>query len=125
MFDRATFFTLTTNTTYWVKFGWTGSEYYLDYSIDGTNYTRDLTIAAATPAYSSSNHTLLGLYSTNFKDGFSGTLDLSECYIKVNNSIWWNYRVIQIQMTEYTLTGYAQENIASGSIGNVKTVLGD
>ena len=123
MFDRATYFTLTINTTYWVKFGWTGTTYYLDYSTDGTNYIRDITENRTTLAYSSSNYTLLGLYSTNSKDGFSGTVDLSDCYIKVNNSIWWGPEGIQV--TEDTLTGFAQENIASGSIGNVKTVLGD
>ena len=121
LFDRTTNFTLATNTTYWVKFGWTGTTYYLDYSTDGTNYTRDITENGTTASYSSSNYTLLGIYSTNFKDGFSGTLDLSDCYIKVNNSIWWNPRVISI--TEDTLTGYAQENIASGSSGTIRTVL--
>lgn len=123
LFDTRGTHTLSSNTTYWVKFGWTGTEYYVDYSTDGTNYTRDITENSSIPAYSSSNYTLLGIYSWSSKDGFRGTLDLSECYITVNGSEWWNPRGIQI--TEDTLTGYAQENIASGSTGNVKTVLGD
>lgn len=123
LFDTRGTHNLSSNTTYWVKFGWTGSEYYLDYSMDGINYIRDVTENSSTPAYSSSNYTVLGIYSWSVKDSFRGTLDLSQTYIKVNNSIWWNPRAIQI--TEDTLTGYAQENIASGSTGNVKTVLGD
>lgn len=122
LFDTRGTHTLSTNTTYWVKFGWTGTEYYVDYSTDGTNYTRDITENSTTPVYSSSNYTLLGIYSWRVKDSFRGALDLSDCYITVNNSIWWNPRVIQA--TEDTLTGYAKENIAAGSTGNVKTVLG-
>lgn len=123
LFDTSGTHTLSSNTLYWVKFGWTGSEYYLDYSTDGINYVRDVTENSTNPAYSSSNYTLLGIYSWISKDSFRGTIYLSETYIKVNNSLWWNPRGIQI--TEDTLTGYAQENIASGSTGNVKTVLGD
>ena len=116
-------FNLATNTTYWVKFGWTGTEYYLEYSTDGINYTRDITENSSIPAYSSSNYTVLGIYSWSIKEGFLGTLDLSECYIKVNNSIWWNPRVIQI--SEDAFSGFAQENIASGSTGlvNIGTII--
>lgn len=121
LFDRATSFTLSTNTTYWVKFGWTGTEYYLEHSTDGINYTRDITENSTTPAYSTSNYTLLGVYSTISKDGLNGTLDLSESYIKVNNLTWWDPR--EIQISENTLIGYAQENIAINSSGSVKTLL--
>lgn len=123
LFDTSGTHNLSSNTTYWIKFGWTGTEYYLDYSTDGTNYTRDITENSTTPAYSSSNYTLLGIYSWRSRDSFIGTLDLSDCYITVNNSTWWNPEGIHI--TENTLTGFAQENIAAGSTGlvNIGTVI--
>lgn len=110
-------FNLATNTTYWVKFGWTGTEYYLEYSTGGINYTRDITENSSIPAYSLSNYTVLGIYSWSIKEGFLGTLDLSESYIKVNNSTWWNPRVISI--TEDAFSGFAKENITAGSTGLV------
>lgn len=121
LFDTRGTHTLSTNTTYWLKSGWTGTEYYIDYSTDGANYIRDVTENSTTPVFSLSNYTLLGIYSWRVKDYFRGMLDLSESYIKVNNSIWWSSGGMQI--TESTLTGYAQENIASGSSGKVLTLL--
>ena len=123
LFDTRGTHTLSTHTTYWVKFGWTGTEYYVDYSTDGTNYIRDVTENSTTPVFSLSNYTLLGIYSWAGRDNFRGTLDLSQTYIEVNNLIWWDPKGVQI--TEYTLTGFAQENIDNSASGKVKTVLGD
>lgn len=117
LFDTNGTHSLATNTTYWVKFGWTGTEYYLDYSTDGTNYTRDITENSTTPAFSLSNYALLGIYSWRVKDYFRGTIYLSDCYVTINNSDWWTPRATQI--TEDALTGFAQENIANGSTGLV------
>ena len=107
MFNKSGSLNLSTNATYWIKFGWTGTEYYLEYSTDGTNYTRDITENSSTPAYSSSNYTLFGIYSWSVKQSFQGTLDLSECYIKVNNSIWWeadSHPYVQVEGCLYNYT---------------------
>jgi hypothetical protein len=124
LFAQSGTYTPQSNTVYWVKFGWTGTEYYLDYSTDGTNYTRDITYTSSTPAYQNNTATEFGLFSWNSYEGryLNGPLYLEDCYIKINGLEWWNPRVISI--TEDTLTGYAQENIENSASGKVKTVLG-
>ena len=123
LFAQSGTYTPQSNTVYWVKSGWTGTEYYLDYSIDGTNYTRDITITSSTPAHQNNMVSVFGLFSWSPNAGryLNGPLYLEDCYIKINGLEWWNPRVISI--TADTLTGFAQENIAVNSSGNIKTLL--
>lgn len=90
LFDIWGTHTILPNTTYWVKFGWTGTTYYLDYSLDGETYTRDISEQSTTPVYSSLVNTLIGIYLTvSLQHPFLGTIDMMNCYIKINNTIWW------------------------------------
>lgn len=90
LFDLSGTYTVLANTTYYVKFGWTGTEYYLEYSLDGTNYTRDITYTSSTPVYSWLIYTYIGVYSTgSFEIPFFGTIDLSQTKITLNNVDWW------------------------------------
>lgn len=102
----------------------TGSEYKVDYSVDNINWI-NIYQNTTSVACRSSDFIIIGTAaSESYRfEYFRGSVDLSETYIKVNNSLLWDPRAIQI--TANTLTGYAKENIASGSSGNVKTVLGD
>lgn len=72
------------NTDYWFKFGWTGTQYYLDYSTNGKTYTRDLTITSSTPIYS--NDDLLYIGRTN-EHSLKGYIDLSTFKIYINNEL--------------------------------------
>ena len=82
------------NTEYWVVFGYNGSEYYLDYSLDGVDYTRDITISSALPIYNSNYLFGIGnhLYSTSAQEPFLGTIDLYETKIYINNDLFWEYK---------------------------------
>ena len=93
--------TISINTKYYAKLGWTGSLYYLDISTDNETYTRFLSTSNSTP-----------LRNTQFKFGISrsnaspltnGEIYLNECYINVNSERWWNgvttYYSLQINTT--------------------------
>lgn len=82
--------TLTANTTYYVKAEFTGSAYNLYLSTDGTTYNSENTITSSTPIFSSATATLIGLQNTSIGRPFLGTIDLSGCYIKINNILWWS-----------------------------------
>lgn len=114
-----------TNTTYWLKFGWTGSQYYLEYSLDRITYTRDITAPFNTQM--TGNIPTFGIVygQTGRYDysllPFNGSIDFSETSIKINNGNEWKGYYSYI--TENTLTGVAKENIASGSTGRIETIL--
>jgi len=83
-------YTVQGNRDYWVRFGYTGTQYYLDYSTNGTTYTRDITVNLSTPLYSGLSHTYLGVYSTtDFRNYWYGTIDLKECYTKIDGVETW------------------------------------
>ena len=93
-FGSSTHNTITTaspNTKYWVKeiisrLGTTTKTKQYSYSTDGINYTTvELSVESSTESVS-----LFTLGVTNwFGAFFTGTIDLSECYIKVRNNIVW------------------------------------
>lgn len=90
MFDVYGSHTVQANKDYVIKIGWTGSTYYLDYSLDGQAFVRDISRSSSTAIYSPLINTYFGIYSSsNFIDYFRGTIDLSGTYIKLNNQVWW------------------------------------
>ena len=116
-------YTILTNTTYWVKLGWSGTQYYLEYSLDGQNFTRDITISSSTAVYGLLGVTLLGLnwWNEAYQAPFLGSIDLSETYINIRGSLWWS--AYGSGVTLDTLTGVANGNIAVDATGTVKTIL--
>ena len=86
--DHGTF-VLSENTDYWVKIGWNSNEYYLEYSTNGVDYTRDITYASSNNLPNLTN-SWIGIYrSSDYMYPMFGSIDLSESYIKINDEIWW------------------------------------
>lgn len=85
-------YTILPKTTYWIKFGWTGSVYYLEYSTDGFNFVRDISFSSTTAVHNSTRYMCLGndIYSANYEIPFYGTLDLSETYVATNGVVSWS-----------------------------------
>lgn len=88
--------TLQSNTTYYVKMLFDGTETYtLQLSTDGTTYNTEATFTSSQKvAYSSSYpYTYIGITNYTNLEGiaypFSGSIDLSQCSIKINNILWW------------------------------------
>lgn len=70
------------NTVYWIKAGFDGvSTYYLDYSLDGENYIRDVQYTSSTKIEQSLPAYLRG--------AAAAYVDLSCTCIKINGQIWW------------------------------------
>jgi hypothetical protein len=96
----------------------TGSEYKVDYSTDNINWINVYQNTSSVVCRSSNIIVIGTAASESYRsEYFRGSVDLSETYIKINGAYLWDPRGISI--TEDTLTGYAKENIASGSTGLV------
>lgn len=80
--------------TYYVKFGWDGSEYYIDVSTDGNTWTREASEIDSTPCYYTASYKRIGLgrmYPNSNEYFSSGYIILPECYVKINNvKVWGN-----------------------------------
>lgn len=115
-------YTLSANTAYWIKLGWDGTQYYLDYSLDGETYTRDITITNSTAIYGSLGVTLFGLnwWTDAYQAPFLGTIDLSETYIIIDDKLFWTPYT---NVTHDAITGVAQENITVDTSGTIETIL--
>lgn len=111
--DHGTF-VLSGNTNYWVKIGWNLNEYYLEYSTNGVNYTRDITYTSSNNLPSLTN-SWIGIYrNSSYMYPMLGSIDLSESYIKINNEIWWQPTWDKLP-NNYRVGGsvYVNNNIAS------------
>lgn len=84
-------YTILANMAHWVKFGWNGTQYYLEYSTDGENFTRDITVSSSTALYGSLGVTLFGLnwWDNDYQAPFLGIIYLSGTKITVDGSDWW------------------------------------
>lgn len=94
------------NTTYWIKAGFDGiNTYYLEYSLDGETYIRDVAYTSSTKIGVVSNiYTTIssGLSSVNVS--WTGLVDLSQTYIKINNEIWWQPNIVQTYDYDWIFT---------------------
>ena len=76
-----------TNTDYYLKASWDGSQYKLDVSTDGTTYQNSVTINSATKKIAKLQSIGCSAYNAGYQ--FNGTIDLNESYIKINGDFWW------------------------------------
>ena len=77
---------LSENTDYWIKFGWSGTEYYCDLSIDGTTYSRIISFSSNTAPTSSIQYTTIGRYVVF---GIIGTIDNNNTSITDNGTEYY------------------------------------
>ena len=113
---------LSASTDYWVKYGWTGSVYYVDLSTDGKTFTREISVNSSSPitSYSYPSHPL----RIGFRVGsyFHDSIDPKETYFSLKNTteqrayIW---RAYDILIDSSVVTGIAKETIANNASGKV------
>lgn len=110
---------LNSNTDYWFKITYDGTNLKGFYSTDGVNYTQQSSITRSSSelyigtTFSVGNRT----YDHSSVCVWKGTIDLKETYIDINNQPWWHPYVPNI--TKDTMTGTASENIAVSGTGDV------
>lgn len=104
--DTAGTYTILPNTYYWIRYGWTGTVYYLDYSLDGITFTRDIEVTSSVAAYKSLYYMGIGndMWSSSSQAPFLGLIDLSESYIKINDQMWWQPEIIDTYDYDWIFT---------------------
>lgn len=87
-------YSVLTETEYYVKLAFDGTDYTLSYSLDGETYTTDITVTSSSTAYQLST-LMLGLDYTGsaFADPFLGTIDLNNSYINIGSTRSWSGRL--------------------------------
>lgn len=116
-----TLMTVSNNTEYWLRVRTSAGQRSYAISTDGTTYGAETVITDTTYGPQPSGTFYWGCNSNN--EFWNGYIYLEDCFITNSNGIeiW---RAYEPNVNKNTLTGYAKENIASGSTGDVKTVLG-
>lgn len=113
---------LSASTDYWVKFGWTGSVYYVDLSTDGKTFTREISVNSVSPVTSYSYPSRPLCIGFRVGQYFHGSIDLKETYFSLKNTteqrayIW---RAYDILVNSSVVTGVAKETIANNASGKV------
>lgn len=104
---------ISTSTVYWAKIVKENGTTKLSYSTDGETFIGEVSISGDTETEIYNKKIGAGIY---YNRSFKGEIFLEESYIKIDGTMY-----------EYSssdaLTGFAQENIASGSTGDVLTLL--
>lgn len=86
--DKKGTYTVLVDTTYWLKLTFNGSRYALSYSLDGVDFIEDIVFESTTKIWTS--NLVLGRQQGDSSEfPFLGTIDLNECYIKINGELWW------------------------------------
>lgn len=120
--------TLISNTDYWLKFVFTGTQYICYLSTTGVFageesieiiVNKSTKITGGYPiSYGVQITTTQSIYSP-----FNGSIDLKETYIKINGNKWWSAIINASININDLYSGIAQENIAVNGSGSVKTIL--
>lgn len=115
------------NTDYWLKLVFTGTQYILSYSLDGENFTTDISITSdkkigiGTLIFGKSS----GNSNWHLQDT---TMDIAETYIKINGEYWW--RGVEIPNKVSSITDESaidlllQQNSAKEALANNLNGLG-
>ena len=86
--DQKGTYTVLVDTTYWLKLTFDGSKYALSYSLDGVDFIEDVVLESTTKIWTS--NLVLGRQQGDASEyPFLGSIDLNECYIKINGELWW------------------------------------
>lgn len=92
--DGLTTTSSSTNTNYWFKYTFNGTSYRLSRSTDGSTFT-SLKAVPYSSKYLSSyyKYFVLGVTYDSTSSNYialDGSIDLAECYIKINGGLWWS-----------------------------------
>lgn len=114
------------NTTYYVKVIWTGTQYIVKYSTDGSTWVEDVNSPITSSVQPVQNSSSMRIGNFNNDSYFSGGfVYIDKTYMISNGEIVWQamYDGTWSNIGKDIVTGVASENISSGSVGNVSTIL--
>ncbi len=109
---------LSIDTDYWVKLVYTGTTITLYLSTDGITYIQECSVS--TTLFISSYAFNMGYSYSSTNTAFStGSIDLNETYIKINDQLWFYGKNYATQNIAPVPAGYTYGNTTTPSIGYV------
>lgn len=81
-------YTILPNTNYWLRLTFDGSKYVLSYSLNNVDFIDDVSLESTKKIWTS-NLVLGRQQGSDSEYPFLGSIDLNECYIKINGELWW------------------------------------
>jgi len=74
---------------YWIKCGWTGTTYYLDYKLNGaTEWTRAQEVASTTKSYNSGTWRIFSASAYSSSYWYNGKCDMNHFKFYADNELW-------------------------------------
>ena len=90
LIDNYGTYSVSTNTNYYIKIYFDNSKYVLQYSLNDNEFTDDIVVNSSDTMKDSQYSYFIGRSENNsYVDPFLGSIDLTKCYIKVNNKLVW------------------------------------
>lgn len=87
---------------YWIKAEFTGTNYIISLSTDGVTYNEEINISSSETIKNNNSFFIIG--NAELSGYWSGSIDLSETYIKINNEIWWQPNIVQTYDYDWIFT---------------------
>jgi len=108
------------NTVYWVKVSFDGSKYVLSYSLNGSDFIDDIIVTNSSPIYGSEK----GFGGDISTKGalWTGSIDIANSYIKINDQMWWQGGLGQIRLKKGSIV-YVPDGILDGKKQFKKIIL--
>lgn len=111
---------LSANTDYWVKLIFTGTQYILYLSLDGKNYSAEITVNSSLKIQTMP-YIMIGRRGSASGHQFNGYIDLKETYVKVNDKLWFYGKNYTSENYAPVPAGLNYNNTTTPSIGYVNT----
>lgn len=112
-------YTLLTDTYYYIKYEFTGTQYKASVSTDKITWTTDITINSSLIVFQG-KHLSLGYNNGSYPEPLQGEIDLNETTLKIGNNIWFGTEFSKVKiktgLTNYTVIG--NPTIENGIISN-------
>lgn len=84
------------NVPYWIRLIYDGTQYKFELSSNGIDYNLENSIQSSTPIFQSDDSIInLGYHGSDSYTYFRGNIDLKECYIKIDNEIYYVYKEVK------------------------------
>lgn len=83
------------NTTYWLKLKFLGTRYVLSVSTDGDSFKEIIAVNSSTKVVYNGEHHFGAVYGASVAWYWRGSIDLSGCYVNINeNRVWDNNKAV-------------------------------
>lgn len=111
--DSTANYTLSPNTSYWFKIAFTSTSYTVDVSTNGTDYENIISVTSSTVITANMSQLNIGQRLGYSSPLTSGSIDLNQSYIKINDELWWSgdsYTKVGSWIDDGVVSGFTTAN---------------